>query len=203
MSTIVGNVVIKVQSEHPDIPAEEIARTLALISGSIVLFIGLVRIGWIVEWIPLTAITAFMTGSAISIAVGQVPALMGIAGVNTRDATYLVFINTLKALGRTKLDAAMGLSALAMLYLIRSAFNWVTPRFPNHKRLFFFLSTLRIAFVILLYTLISWLVNRNVKDATKAAFKILGTIPRGMYCASLIAPLVEFIALLLLTPVLL
>ncbi|KAF8857303.1 hypothetical protein BDZ45DRAFT_435197 [Acephala macrosclerotiorum] len=45
MSTLVGNIVIKVQDKHADIPAEEIARTLALISGCMVLFIGLARIG--------------------------------------------------------------------------------------------------------------------------------------------------------------
>jgi sodium-independent sulfate anion transporter 11 len=60
MSTLVGNIVIKVQEQHKDIPAEEIARTLALVCGIIVLFIGLARIGWIVEWISLTAITACM-----------------------------------------------------------------------------------------------------------------------------------------------
>ena len=35
------------------------------------------------------------------------------------------------------------------------------------------------AFVILLYILISYLVNRNVKEASKAKFKILGKVPRG------------------------
>lgn len=185
MSTIVGNIVIKVQSEYPDIPAEEIARTLSLISGLIVLFIGLARVGWIVEWIPLTAITAFMTGSAISIAVGQIPTLLGIKGLNTREAAYIVFINTLKALPEAKIDAAMGLSALFLLYFIRFAFNWITERQPNRKRLYFFLSTLRIAFVILLYTLISYLVNRNIADSKNAVFKILGTVPRGMCCARL------------------
>jgi sodium-independent sulfate anion transporter 11 len=72
MSTIVGNIVISVQSVHPDLPAEAIARSLALISGCVLLFIGVIRIGWIVEFIPLVAIGAFMTGSAISIAAGQV-----------------------------------------------------------------------------------------------------------------------------------
>jgi sodium-independent sulfate anion transporter 11 len=35
------------------------------------------------------------------------------------------------------------------------------------------------AFVILLYTLISWLSNRGVKSAKEAKFKILGKVPRG------------------------
>lgn len=118
-----------------------------------------------------------MTGSAINIAVGQVPTLMGITGFDTRASTYRVVINTLKHLGRTKLDAAMGLTALAMLYIIRSACNFAGRRFPNRAKTFFFLSTLRTAFVILLYTMISWLVNRHHRK--KPLFKILGKVPRG------------------------
>jgi solute carrier family 26 (sodium-independent sulfate anion transporter), member 11 len=154
MSTLVGNIVIEVQGIHPDIPAEEIARTLALVAGCVVLFIGLARIGWIVEWISPTAITAFMTGSAITIGVGQVPAMLSIPNINNRGPAYEVFINTLKALPKAKLDAAMDVSALFMLYFIRFAFEFLSKRSPNRKKIFF-LSTLRIAFIILLYILIS------------------------------------------------
>jgi sodium-independent sulfate anion transporter 11 len=35
------------------------------------------------------------------------------------------------------------------------------------------------AFVILLYIMISYVSNRHVKDAKKAKFKILGRVPRG------------------------
>ena len=184
MSTIVGNIIIRVQAKHKEIPAEQIARALSVIVGSILLFLGLTRLGWIVEFIPLVAITAFMTGAAINIAVGQVPALLGIAGINTRAETYKVVINTLKALPTTKLDAAMGLTALFLLYFIRWFCNFMSRKQVNRKKFWFFMSTLRMAFVILLYTLISWLVNRHVKTASKAKFKILGTVPRGMCFSS-------------------
>ena len=88
-------------------------------------------------------------------------------------------IDTLKGLPNTKLDAAMGLSALTMLYSIRIFCSIMTKKQPHRKKLWFFLSTLRMAFVILLYILISWLANRNVKDAKLAKFKILGRVPRG------------------------
>ncbi|KAF2736309.1 sulfate permease 2 [Polyplosphaeria fusca] len=179
MSTIVGNIVIKVQDEHPDLGAPEIASALSVIAGAVLLFIGLIRAGWIVEFIPLVAITSFMTGAAFSIGCGQVPALMGITGVNTRGPTYLVIIDTLKGLPKTKLDAAMGLTALTMLYAIRIICNVMSKKQPHRKKMWFFISTLRMAFVILLYILISWLANRHVKDAKKAKFKILGKVPRG------------------------
>lgn len=179
MSTIVGNVVTRVQEQHPEIEAEEIARSLAIISGAILLFIGFTRLGFIVEFIPLVAITSFMTGAAISIAAGQVPAMMGIKGVNTRGSTYLVIIDTLKNLGDTKLDAAMGLTALVMLYMIRGFCSVMAKRLPNQRKTWFFVSTLRMVFVILLYTMISWLANRGIDDADQAKFAILGHVPSG------------------------
>ncbi|KAF2638289.1 sulfate permease-like protein [Massarina eburnea CBS 473.64] len=182
MSTIVGNIVTRVQKnpKHKHLEAEQIARALAVIAGAVLLFIGLIRFGRIVELIPLVAIASFMTGAAFSIGAGQVPALLGISGINTRGPTYLVIIDTLKGLPKTKLDAAMGLTALTMLYGIRIFCSFMTKRQPHKKKVWFFLSTLRMAFVIMLYILISFLANRHVKgNASKAKFKILGRVPRG------------------------
>lgn len=179
MSTVTGTVVtegIKALPEYKDHP-NVIASALAVICGAIICFIGLIRCGWIVDFISLAAISAYMTGSALNIAVGQVPALMGITGFSNRDATYRVVINILKHLGRTKIDAAMGLTALAMLYIIRSACNHGARKVPHRAKTFFFISTLRTSFVILLYTLISWLVNRHHRK--HPIFSILGTVPRG------------------------
>ncbi|KAI1645710.1 sulfate permease [Daldinia loculata] len=184
VSTVTGSVVAKATKELPQYEDEPwvIASALALISGAIVLFIGLIRCGWIVELIPLVSLAAFMTGSAINIAAGQVPTLMGITGFSTRDSTYLVIINTLKNLGKTDLNAAMGLTALTLLYGIRISCAWAAKKFPNHHKLFFFLSTLRAVFVILLYTMISWLVNMNRRD--NPAFAILKDVPRGFQHAA-------------------
>ena len=179
MSLIVGNVVLKVKKSDPKIPGHVVASALAIICGAIISFIGLIRMGWIVDFISLAAISAFMTGSAINIAVGQFPNLMGITGFDTRAATYKVVINSLKNLGGSKLDAAMGLTALVMLYLIRSACNVLAKRIPSRAKFFFFLSTLRTAFVILLYTLISYLVNRHHRATKNNKFKITGVVPRG------------------------
>ncbi|KAI5776490.1 sulfate transporter family-domain-containing protein [Geopyxis carbonaria] len=174
MSTLVGNIVADV----PVADRPHVASALALISGCIVFALGIFRLGFIVDYIPLTAIAAFMTGSALNIAVGQVPTMMGIKGFNTRESTYKVFINTLKHLGRTKIDAAMGLTALFFLYLLRWVFtSFLVKKFPRWQRTWFFLSTLRTAFVILLYTMISWIVNRNRRD--DPLFGILEQVPKG------------------------
>ncbi|KAL2888841.1 sulfate permease [Ceratocystis lukuohia] len=177
MSTLVGNAIVDIRDNHPDISATDVAGTLAILAGGIICFIGLIRCGWIVDLISLTSLSAFMTGSALSIASGQLSSLMGLTGIDTRDAAYLVFINSLKHLDTAKLDAAIGITALVLLYLIRSSINLAAKRWPQHKRSLFFTNTLRTVFVILLYTLISWLVNHNRRSSP--AFKLIGHVPRG------------------------
>ncbi|KAK6526551.1 Sulfate permease 2 [Orbilia ellipsospora] len=179
MSTLVGTIVLKATAEHPEFTKPEVASAVALVCGIVVFALGILRLGFIVDYIPLPAIAAFMTGSALNIGMGQVPGLFGIPStiVNNRAETYKVFINFWKHIGAAKLDAAMGLTALTLLYSIRAFANFMSRKFPSQKRTWFFVATLRTAFVILLYTMISWLVNRHRRS--KPAFKILSTVPKG------------------------
>lgn len=177
MSQVTGNIVLKARDTIPHVEGHVVASALAIITGAIIVFIGLARLGWIVELIPLPAICAFMTGSGVNIIAGQVSKLMGISGVNTRNATYRVIIDTLKGLPRSKLDAALGLTALVMLYGARAGFSYLAKKQPQRAKLYFFLSTLRTAFVILLYTAIS--AGVNLHHRKKPKFGILKDVPRG------------------------
>ncbi|PSR88884.1 hypothetical protein PHLCEN_2v5033 [Hermanssonia centrifuga] len=181
MSLTVSQIIARVNKEHPDVwGGPQIATTVAFISGFIVLCIGLLRLGWIVEFIPAPAVSGFMTGSAINIVAGQVAGLMGETGFDTRAATYKVIINSLKFLPKTQLDAAFGLTGLVCLYLIRMTCDWLGKRYPRQKRLWFFVSTFRNAFVIIVLTIASWLFCRHrVSKSGKYPIKILETVPRG------------------------
>ena len=81
MSVTVSHIIEGIQSSHPgEWAGPQIATVLAFMTGFIVLGLGLLRLGWLVEFIPLPAISGFMTGSALNIVVGQVPGLLGITG---------------------------------------------------------------------------------------------------------------------------
>ncbi|KAI8319880.1 sulfate permease [Martensiomyces pterosporus] len=182
MSTLMGNILNDVMPHLPQYKNTPwiVAGCMSVVLGCIVLGLGLLRLGFIVDFIPLPAIAAFMTGSALNIAMGQIPTLLGnnsVKGYNTRDSTYLVFGNFFKYIKYCNINAAVGLTSLFLLYFIRWGCKYAARRWPQKERLFFFLSTLRTAFVILLYTLISYLVNRNHRDKPK--FSILGVVPRG------------------------
>lgn len=177
LSTVVGTVVQDLKAAGVTLSANAIASSLSIIAGCIVLGLGLLRLGWLVDLISITSLSAFMTGSAITIAVSQLPSLLGLHGFSNRDAPYKVIINTLKHLPETKLDAALGLTALFLLYLIRHVLTRAAERYPNKKRIIFFANTMRTVFAILLYTLISWLVNRGRRE--HPAFSVLGKVPKG------------------------
>ena len=108
-----------------------------------------------------------MTGSAINIAAGQVPALFGLAKrFDTRASTYLVIIDTLKNLKHSNLDAAFGVSSLTMLYGIKWGVTYFSNRYPRLAKPMFFVQALRHAFVIILFTIISWRINIHHKTVT-------------------------------------
>jgi len=177
MSTLVGHIITELEDKYTDVPAHAIAAAISLTAGGIITGIGLLRLGWIVDLISLTSLSAFMTGSAITIGVGQLPNLLGIQEVSNRESPYLIIINTWMHLRDAQLDAVVGISALTMLYAIRFSFVWATKRWPTHQRQLFFANTLRTVFVILLYTLISFMVNRTRTE--DPAFGVLGEIPKG------------------------
>ena len=177
LSTLVGNVVNAVHESGRDISSHAIASALSIVSGCIVLVIGLLRWGWIVDLISITCLSAFMTGSAITIAASQLPALLGVGGFSNRDSPYKVIINTVKHLPEASVDAVLGLSALFILYAIRDGLTKAAVRFPKRRRFMFFMNTMRTVAVIVFYTLASCFINMNRRD--DPAFDILGHVPRG------------------------
>lgn len=171
--------VAKRAPQYADSPVA-IAVNLAIMCGCIALGLGLLRLGFILEYISLPAVLGFMTGSAFTIAAGQVPSLMGISKLfNTRAATYEVIINTLKNLKHSKLDAAFGLIPLFLLFFFRWFFDWAGKRYPKYRVVCFYGSVLRNAFVIIFATLISWGVCRHHKK-NHYPISILQTVPRGL-----------------------
>lgn len=179
-SLLVGSVISKIDSEHPGVyKPEDIAHALSFLAGAVLFVLGILRLGWLIEFIPYVPISAFVTSASITIISTQLPTVLGITGVNTREAPYNVYVNTLKGLPRTQLDAAIGISCIVLLHVIRSACAKMELHQPAKKRVWSLLSSLRLTFAILFYTLISFLVNRNA-PAGHEKFRIVGHIDKGM-----------------------
>ncbi|CDO96255.1 unnamed protein product [Kluyveromyces dobzhanskii CBS 2104] len=190
---VIARVLDKVGDDNAEITAPIIATTLSLICGGVALGVGLLRLGFLVEFISLTAVAGFMTGSSINIISGQVPGLMGYSKlVNTRTATYEVIINSLKHLPDTKLDAVFGLIPLFILYFWKYFCGTLGPKLVDryvarsdtkkaaaYKLVLFYFQALRNAFVIVIFTLISWGITRH-KASEDYPISLLGTVPSGL-----------------------
>ncbi|KAI1491593.1 sulfate permease [Biscogniauxia mediterranea] len=178
VSLLVGKTGDNVLQQHPEFDRGEIVKTHAFLSGCFLLVFGLLRLDWIIEFIPHVAISAFVTGAAITISLSQLPTLLGIDGVNSRGPAYQVFIEVCQGLGRIKLDAAIGIPALLLLTFIKYSCEHMKKRQPCRSRLWTTLSSLRFTFTVLLFTLISFLVNRDTLSGPPK-FRILGKLPVG------------------------
>ena len=157
----------------------EIAHALSLMSGIVMLFFGLFRLGWVIEFVPYIPISAFITAASITIMCTQIPVALGIAGIDRSEAPYLVIYNTLLRLPEMHIDAVIGISCIILLFTIRGFCSRMEARHASQKRMWAFISSLRLAFAVLLYTLISFFVNRQ-RSEDDAVFNIVGTIQPGM-----------------------
>ncbi|CCK71264.1 sulfate permease KNAG_0G02070 [Huiozyma naganishii CBS 8797] len=184
--------VMKRFPNDPDVQGPIIATTTALLCGGIAAGVGFLRLGFLVELISLNAVAGFMTGSALNIISGQVPALMGYGKlVNTRTATYKVIVNTLKHLPDTKLDAVFGLIPLFILYFWRWWCNGYGPKLTDRyypkgsrgnflwKKFYFYAQASRSGIIIIVFTAISWSITRHVPSKERR-ISILGTVPKGL-----------------------
>lgn len=176
---LVGQVITSVEEQRPDVYTRtEIAKALSFLVGAILLLIGFLRLGWLIEFIPYVPISAFVTAASITIMSTQIPVCLGITGINTREAPYKVIINTLKGLPRTQLDAAIGLSCILLLFLVRDVCAKLEIKRPAQKRTWATISSLRLSLAMLIYTFISWLVHRTMpRGETK--FRLVGPIKSG------------------------
>lgn len=174
-----GEVITHVHEARPGkYESYEIAKNLSFITGVVLFVIGLLRLGWIVEVIPYIPVSAFVTAASITIMCTQFPVMMGIPNINSREKPYQVVIKTLRRLGDTRLDAAIGLTCLVLLDVVRRVCTRMEVRQPARKRLWATISSLRLTFAMLLYTLVSWMLNRHLSEE-KSRIRIVGHIEKG------------------------
>ncbi|KAJ3012723.1 hypothetical protein HKX48_006120 [Thoreauomyces humboldtii] len=149
------------------------AIALAFLTGLIQLGLGLFRLGIIVDFIPNPVVAGFTSGAGIQIIVGQIAGLFGVPNINTNQAPYLVLGHSLAHLNQAALDAAFGFASLFALLFIKFGCDYFVRR--GHRSMYW-LGVSRNAIVVILFTLISFGVNRH---HSKSLIKIVGDVPKG------------------------
>jgi len=147
---------------------------LAFVSGLLLVIMGLLRLGFLANFLSHPVISGFITASAIQIAAGQLAPLLGVRA----DGENLVALlrSMWPALARVNpYTAAIGVASLVFIFWARRGLEPLLGRLGLGKRTAELVSKAGPAMAILACTLAVWgfgLADRGVK--------IVGTVPRGL-----------------------
>ncbi|EPB89551.1 hypothetical protein HMPREF1544_03635 [Mucor circinelloides 1006PhL] len=176
VSLLVSSVVNSVIKIDPSITPSEIAVTLGLFAGIIMVVISFLRLGILVDFIPEPAIAGYMTGSAITIVLSQCPKLFGIPDVSTHESPYLIFGNVLAKLPHTQLDVAFGLVSLVFLYTVRFACGRYTAKSPALQKAVFLFGIMRNGLIVIVGSFISFMICRG---KSTNPISVIQSVPAG------------------------
>ncbi|KAI7879981.1 sulfate permease [Lichtheimia hyalospora FSU 10163] len=179
VSLLVGQTISEILKNHPTISPEQVGATLALIAGVIALMIGLMRLGILVDFIPGPAVGGYMTGSAITIVLSQLPALNGTGDmVDTHQPPFQVLFDFVTHLSSTCPDIVFGLLSLIALYSIKILCVQYTASNDEKasSRIFYYLGIMRAGLVVVIGTALSYMLHHT---STDEPIRVIKTVPSG------------------------
>lgn len=179
------------------------AMLLALMTGSFLLLMGLLRMGFLANFLSHPVVSGFISASAILIALGQLPALLGVSG---GGANLIAQLRSLGPSLLTMLSApnwpTLGVGVSVLLYLL-----WARRRLPAllhraglSERAASMLGRLSPVLAVLASGFAAWLFELD-----QAGLLLLGQVPVGLPALSLPAlslPQAQSLAQALLIPAL-
>ncbi|NXC37810.1 S2611 protein, partial [Penelope pileata] len=158
------------------------AVLLAFLCGCIQLAMGLLRLGFLLDFVSCPVIKGFTSAASITISFNQVKNILGLRGVPRQF--FLQVYETLRRIGETRVgDAVLGLSCLAMLAGLRAMKSRLPPAArtdPLPARASTVLvrscATARNALVVLLAGLVAY----SFQASGSQPLTLTGSVPRGL-----------------------
>ena len=175
-----------------DIAWSAAAALLALLSGCFLFLLGLLRMGWIANFLSHAVISGFISASALFIAFGQLPQILGI------DAAGDTLVTLLPALiaGADAVSPAvawMGGGTIAFLVFARTRLAALLVRFGVNEDVARLAVRAGPVFAVCVGTAIV-----TALDLTAADVAVVGAVPSGW--PTIVAPAFDWSALLALAP---
>lgn len=151
-----------------------VALLLALISGIMLLVMGLLRLGFIANFLSHPVISGFITASGILIAVSQLKHILGIeaSGHNLIEMVQALVSNLPQTNGPTVI---IGVISTAFLFWVRGNFKPLLMKFGISERL----ATIGTKIGPVIAVVVAILVVASLGLADKGV-KIVGDIPKGL-----------------------
>ncbi|KAF2855891.1 sulfate permease [Plenodomus tracheiphilus IPT5] len=137
---------------------QAIASAVAMSVGIYSMAIGLLKLGFLLEFISVPVLSGFISAAAIVIMLGQIPSLFGITvPTGTAKIIHDLFAKIPQYDGPT---AGVGLGGILMLYLMQK----MGQRWGKKSKVIWLLALGRSAVVLILFTGISYAVNKDRDD---------------------------------------
>ncbi|EUC33778.1 hypothetical protein COCCADRAFT_36435 [Bipolaris zeicola 26-R-13] len=145
---------------------QAIASAVAMSVGIYSMALGLLKLGFLLEFISVPVLSGFISAAAIVIMLGQIPSLFGISvGSGTANIIHDLFAKIPKYDGPT---CGVGLGGILLLYLMQK----MGQRWGKKSKVIWLLALGRSAVVLVLFTGISYAVNKDKDDPIWALSKV-------------------------------
>ncbi|CAJ2513028.1 Uu.00g011470.m01.CDS01 [Anthostomella pinea] len=153
LGLLTGDVVADLGDEYG---AAQVASALALMVGVWALAVGLLGLGFLLDYVSIPVLTGFISATALTIGMGQVGSLVGLSDVP--DGVFNQIGDILRRLphwdGPT---CGIGIGSIVILLGLEQ----VGKRWGNRHFAIKYLGASRAIIVLALFTLISWGVNKD------------------------------------------
>jgi sodium-independent sulfate anion transporter 11 len=144
--------------KHEGYSAQAIASAVAMSVGIYSLTIGLLKLGFLLEFISVPVLSGFISAAAIVIMLGQIPSLFGITvRSGTANIIHDIFAKIPQWDGAT---TGIGLGGIVILVLMQK----MGQRWGKKSKAVWLLALGRSAVVLVLFTGISYGLNKNRDD---------------------------------------
>jgi len=150
------------------------AIALAMVSGLLLVGMGLLRLGFMANFLSHPVVSGFITASGIQIAAGQIAPLIGIKGHG--ESFVGVVRSMLPHFGEINLyTAALGIASLVFLFWVRSGLKPLLIKFGVGEKPAGMMAKLGPVAAIVATTLVVWIFG-----LADHGVKIVGTVPKGL-----------------------
>ena len=153
----------------------EIASAMALIMGVYGMVLGFLKLGFLLEFISLPILSGFISAVAITIILNQMDSLLGEDGVG--DGTAVQIHDIFHQLPTANVYAcAIGFTGILMVVLLEQ----LGKRWGSKNKILWFLSITRAFLTLLLFTGVSYGVNKNRGDSDNYLFEVVKVKANGI-----------------------
>jgi high affinity sulfate transporter 1 len=136
----------------------ELTFALALVVGVLFVIFGLLRMGWVANFLANPVLKGFMQGLALMVIVGQVPKLFGITGASGNFFQELGAIIT-QLPGANPATTIIGLTSLVLLFILKR----LVPKAPA-------------PFIVVILAILAV----TIFDLTEYGVAVVGTVDAGL-----------------------